>query len=95
MPLSYLDPKHRASTVEVSAEATQEPSCVEASVSSNGTSVILRVEREYAVELVAETKVVVKVCSQPHGDYEDKEFDYVLGDDVDDYEDYEGLEDEL
>ena len=47
------------------------------------------------MELVAETKVVVKVCSQPHGDYEDKEFDYVLGDDVDDYEDYEGLEDEL
>ncbi|MBJ8192637.1 outer spore coat protein CotE, partial [Bacillus cereus] len=34
VPLSYLDPKHRASTVEVSAEATQEPSCVEASVSS-------------------------------------------------------------
>ncbi|EHB64533.1 MULTISPECIES: outer spore coat protein CotE [Paenibacillus] len=97
VPLSYLDPKHRASTVEVSAEATQEPSCVEASVSSNGTSVILRVEREFAVELVAETKVVVKVCSHHHGDYEDKEFDYVLGDGDDDYEDldYEGLEDEL
>ena len=70
---------------------------MEASVSSNGKSVILRVEREYAVELVAETKVVVKVCTDHHGDYEDKEFEYALGDDVDDYEDldYEGLEDEL
>ena len=49
------------------------------------------------MELIAETKVVVKVCDHHHGDYEDKEFDYVLGDEVDDYEDldYEGLEDEL
>ncbi|WP_422660989.1 outer spore coat protein CotE [Paenibacillus sp. EC2-1] len=97
VPLSYLDPKHRASTVEVSAEATQEPSCVEASVSSNGKSVLLRVEREYSVELIAETKVNVKVCGLHHGDYEDKEFEFVGGGEDGDYEDldFDELEDEL
>ncbi|MWV42218.1 outer spore coat protein CotE [Paenibacillus sp. HJL G12] len=94
VPLSYLDPKHRASTVEVSAEATQEPSCVEASVSSGGGNVIIRVEREFCVELVAETKVRVLVCGRGHGDYEDKEFDF--SDDVD-YDDLDpdSLDDEL
>ncbi|NMO97080.1 outer spore coat protein CotE [Paenibacillus lemnae] len=96
VPLSYLDPKHRSSTVEVSAEATQEPSCVEASVSSNGKSVILRVEREYAVELVAETKVLVLVGQS--SDLDDKEFEFVGSDGGDsEYEDleFEDLEDEL
>ncbi|MEK5643876.1 MULTISPECIES: outer spore coat protein CotE [Paenibacillus] len=95
VPLSYLDPKHRASTVEVSAEATQEPSCVEASVSSGGGNVIIRVEREFSVELVAETKVRVLVCSRGHGDYDDKEFEFD-GDDGD-YEDLDpdSLDDEL
>ncbi|MDR0269439.1 outer spore coat protein CotE [Paenibacillus sp.] len=77
VPLSFLDPKHRASTVEVSAEATQEPSCVEASVSSGGGNVIIRVEREFIAELVAETKVRVLVCGRGHGDFEDKDFDFV------------------
>ena len=97
VPLSYLDPNHRSSTVEVSAEAVQEPSCVEANVSSNGRSVVLRVEREYAVELVAETKIFVKVCQEHHGGYEDKEFDFVGGGDDGEYEDlvFEELEDEL
>ncbi|CAM2787517.1 outer spore coat protein CotE [Paenibacillus sediminis] len=95
VPLSYLDPNHRASTVEVSAEATQEPSCVEASVSSGGGSVIIRVEREFAVELVAETKVRVKVCTDHDHDYEDKDFDF-SGDGLD-YEDLDPdlLDDEL
>ena len=69
---------------------------VEASVSSNGTSVILRVER---VRGGADCRNQGRCQSMHHhhGDYEDKEFDYVLGDEVDDYEDldYEGLEDEL
>ena len=59
VPLSYEDPKHRVSTEEVSAEATQEPNCVEATVSSDRKQVIVRVEREFAVEMIAETKVTV------------------------------------
>lgn len=89
VPLSYLDPKYRASTEEVFAESTQEPNCVEATVSSNGEEVIIRVEREYRVEMVAETKVCVRVCNHCD-DIEDKEIDFEFDEDgfeVDDYED--------
>ncbi|GAA4860714.1 outer spore coat protein CotE [Paenibacillus vulneris] len=74
--LSYLDKKHRPSTAEVTAMATQEPNCVEASISSSGDSVIIRVEREFKVEMIAETKIWVVV--NPHGsdDYEDKAVDF-------------------
>jgi spore coat protein E len=74
--LAYLDKRHKPNTAEVSAFATQEPNCVEASVSSNGNSVIIRVEREFKVEMIAETKVYVVVS--PHGpdDFDDKQVDF-------------------
>src|SRR5690606_34182027 len=46
VPLSYVDPKHRVATEEVSAEVLQEPNCIEANISSSGTGVVVRVERE-------------------------------------------------
>ncbi|MFC5700008.1 outer spore coat protein CotE [Cohnella faecalis] len=94
VPLSYVDPKHRSSTEEVSADATQEPNCVEATISSGGSSVLIRVEREFAVEMVAETKVFVAVY--PGGVDDDKDQDFGLVDDGD-YENLDAdlLEDEL
>jgi spore coat protein E len=91
VPLSYLDPKHRKSTEEVTAEATQEPNCVEASISSNGQHVIIRVEREFEAEMIAETKVCVLVCDGSCDDFDDKAIDF--GEQVS--EDYEDLEDDL
>ena len=93
VPLSYLDGRHRSSTVEVSAEALQEPSTVEAQLSGGG-SVLIRVEREFGVELVAETKLNVLVLPGRDG-YEDKDFDF--GSDDGDYDDLdpELLDDEL
>lgn len=76
VPLSYLDKKHRPSTAEVSAIATQEPNCVEASISSNGKDVVIRVEREYKVEMIAETKVCVVVCPGGCDDLDDKHIDF-------------------
>ncbi|GAA0137306.1 outer spore coat protein CotE [Paenibacillus sp. YSY-4.3] len=92
VPLSHVDSRHRSSTVEVSAEATQEPSTVEAGVSGDGR-VSIRVEREFAVELIAETKINVLVV--PGGGYEDKEFDF--GSEPGEYEDLDPdlLDDEL
>ncbi|WEK55796.1 MAG: outer spore coat protein CotE [Candidatus Cohnella colombiensis] len=94
VPLSYVDPKHRTSTEEVTADATQEPNCVEATISANGSSVLIRVEREFSVEMVAETKVFVAVF--PSGDEDGKDGDFGLGDDGD-FEDLDSdfLEDEL
>jgi spore coat protein E len=82
IPLSYVDPKHRATTEEVSADATQEPSCVEANISSNGSSVVIRVERGFAVEMIAETKVTVACIPGSIDDY-GKDLEYSLGDDGD------------
>lgn len=79
VPLSYVDPRHRASTVEVCAEAIQDPNCVEATIAPNGSEVIVRVEREFAVEMIAETKLCVVV--NPRGiDGGDKDYDFAFSD---------------
>ncbi|HZG55536.1 outer spore coat protein CotE [Paenibacillus sp.] len=94
VPLSNVDPKHRASTEEVYAEATQEPNCVEASVSSKGTGVVIRVEREFEVEMIAETKVCVVVCQNGCEDWGEKTSDYAGSDDDLDDLDADLLEDD-
>ncbi|MCR8631932.1 outer spore coat protein CotE [Paenibacillus radicis (ex Xue et al. 2023)] len=81
--LSYLDKKHRPSTAEVTAVATQEPNCVEASISSRGDSVIIRVEREFKVEMIAETKIWVVVNPNGSDDFDDKQVDFGSSDDGD------------
>lgn len=95
VPLSYLDPRHRASTEEVSAEATQEPNCVEASIRGGGSTVVIRVEREFNVEMVAETKVFVLV--DPHANDDAKDYEFGLDEDGEDFEalDSNLLEDDL
>lgn len=76
VPLSYLDKKHKSATAEVSAIATQEPNCVEASISTQGDQVRIRVEREFKVEMLAETKVCVVVSPHSLEDLDDKEVDF-------------------
>lgn len=87
VPLSYVDPKHRASTEEVSATSTQEPNCVEASITAGGDGVLIRVEREYQVELVAETKVCIVVCANGCNDFGDKELDFFEAHGDEEYDD--------
>jgi spore coat protein E len=96
VPLTYLDKKHKPASAEVSAAATQEPNCVEASISSSGDSVIIRVEREFQVELIAETKVFVLVTDHGSDDFDDKHVDFDHSSD-NDFEDLDAdlLEDEL
>jgi len=92
VPLTYFDKKHRSSTAEVFAVATQEPNCVEANISSQGDSVVIRVEREFQVEMVAETKVCVVVCPGGCDDFDDKDVDFA---DLGTEDDYEDLDPEL
>lgn len=91
VPLSYLDAKHRVSTEEVAAEATQEPNCVEAKISSSGSQVVVRVEREFGVEMIAETKVCVVVNPNGCDDLDGKDIEFSYGDDGD----YEDLDPDL
>ncbi|WP_040949301.1 outer spore coat protein CotE [Gorillibacterium massiliense] len=81
--LSYLDKKHKVSTAEVTAVAVQEPSCVEATVSARGDSVVIRVEREFQVEMTAETKVCVVVNPNGLDGVDEKSFDFDGADDSD------------
>ncbi|HEX7056406.1 MAG TPA: outer spore coat protein CotE [Bacilli bacterium] len=90
VPLSYLDPKFRSSTEEVSAEAVQEPNCVEASISASGNGVNIRVEKEFHVEMIAETKVCVLVCPGGCDDLADKDFDFHESSEDGDFEDLDG-----
>ncbi|HEY0828423.1 MAG TPA: outer spore coat protein CotE [Bacilli bacterium] len=92
VPLSYVDPKHRASTEEVTADATQEPNCVEATVSAAGNSVVIRVEREFQVEMVAETKVCIVVCQGGCDDFGEKDIGF---DDNEDDGEFDHLDPDL
>lgn len=93
VPLSFLDKKHKPATAEVYALAVTDPNCVEASISGNG--VVIRVEREFKVEMTAETKVCVVVS--PHGlDGDEKSYDFDGSDDAEyDDLDLELLDEEL
>jgi spore coat protein E len=74
VPLSYFDPHTRELSVSVSAAATQSPNCVEASISSNHDAVVVRVEKEFVVELVGETKVTVACYPAEYAEVDDKDY---------------------
>lgn len=50
---------------EVIARVLQQPNCVEAVISPNGNKIIVRVEREFLVEVIGETKICVAI--NPNG----------------------------
>jgi len=87
VPLSYLDSNCAKNTIEVSATATEAPTCVDAKVSTDSSSVIVEVEKEYLVEVVGETKVCVVVC--PDGCDDDEKGFLIEDEDIDS----EGTED--
>jgi len=94
VPLYYLDPKHRASTTEVFAESITEPNCIEANISSSGDSVVVRIEREFAVEMIAETKVSVAVVPGGCPDIDGKDFDHDADESEEEFDDLEDLLDD-
>ena len=75
IPLSYLDPKHQSGTAEVTATVAQEPTCIEATVAPGKDSVKLLVEREFVVDILAQTRITVAVSDRP-ADYGLKDYEY-------------------
>lgn len=73
VPLSYFDKNVREGSEEVTALATQPPNCIEATITDDSNMVIVRVEREFHVEVVGETKLNVAVVDRELDGYEDKE----------------------
>ena len=72
---------------DIIAKAVQQPNCLEAIISPDGQNILVRVEREFFVEVVGETKICVAVS--PNGRCED-EWDVDSDDDDDD--DFEDLD---
>ncbi|MBA4602358.1 outer spore coat protein CotE [Thermoactinomyces mirandus] len=73
VPMSYYDRNTRESSVAVSAAVTQAPNCVEASIASHSDEVVVRVEKEFVVEMVGETKICVPVYPLEYAEADDKE----------------------
>lgn len=69
VPLSFYD-KHCRGDLEIVAHAIEQPKCVKAEL--NGGAVTVKVESEYAVEIIGETKVCVVVCNS----CDDKDFTF-------------------
>ncbi|KXG43471.1 outer spore coat protein CotE [Tepidibacillus infernus] len=80
VPLSFLDSNCTNNHLEVSAIATQAPTCIDAKIASNGNAVMVEVEREFLVEIVGETKVCVVICP---GDCDDDKGFLLDDEDVD------------
>ena len=91
VPLSIIDKNCLDGHLEVNSKAIQQPTACEATISDNGHSVLVQVEREYGVEVYGETKVCVMICPNGCNDYDDKEF-YFDADDDDDEQDYDDLD---
>lgn len=73
IPLSYYDKNIKENSSEVSATVTQSPNCVEATLSDELDTVLVRVEKEFLVKLVGETQVCVAVYPSTYSDYEEKD----------------------
>jgi len=89
VPLSYLDSNCLKSSLEVTASATEAPTCTNAKVSIDGNSVVVEVEKEFNVEVVGETKVCVVISPNS---YEDDDKGLFLEDEDIDSEETEDLD---
>jgi spore coat protein E len=68
VPLSYYD-KNSRGDLEIIARVVEQPKCVKAELVGGGT-VTVKVDCEFAVEVIGETKVCVVVCQS----CDDKEY---------------------
>lgn len=87
VPLSFFDRNVREESVEVSALAAQPPNCIEATISESSNHVIVRVEREFHVEVLGETKLTVAVTESDLFDDKDLGLEEISDQEIGDYED--------
>ncbi|OEH84790.1 hypothetical protein BHU72_08120 [Desulfuribacillus stibiiarsenatis] len=70
IPLQKIDTNYTGNQMEVITLVKQQPNCLEAKIDLDGASIRIKVEKEFFVELVGETKISVLVLEP-----EDKEID--------------------
>lgn len=72
IPLRELDPYCSREDMQVAVKVLQQPNCLDASIVDGGSEILVRVEKELAVEVMGKTKLFVLV-SDPPLDKEDEE----------------------
>ncbi|MCL6637320.1 MAG: outer spore coat protein CotE [Alicyclobacillus sp.] len=70
--LHDLDPTADRDSREVMVKVVQAPNCLDATVTGNGSEILVRCEKELAVEVVGRTKLCVVTCEV--ADKKDEEF---------------------
>lgn len=65
IPLRELDPNCTREGLQVGVRVLQQPNCLDAIVVDNGNEILVRVERELAVEVIGKTKVWVLTVDGP------------------------------
>ncbi|MCL6453411.1 MAG: outer spore coat protein CotE [Alicyclobacillus sp.] len=62
IPLRELDPDADRDSRTVAVRVLQAPNCLDATVTGNGSEMLVRVEKELAVEVIGQTKLCVVTC---------------------------------
>lgn len=93
IPLSTRDKQHFGDKCDVLATVLQQPNCLECSIEAKGNKIKVDVEREFLVEVIGETKVVVKVDPKGNIMEEDDDKHYKISDEELDTIDTDFLDD--
>ncbi|OEF96014.1 outer spore coat protein CotE [Desulfuribacillus alkaliarsenatis] len=72
--MDMMDNNSTGSNMDVITIVKQQPNCLEAKVNEEGDSIRVKVEKEYYVELVGETKIAVLVVEPDEKDFDDSDF---------------------
>jgi spore coat protein E len=72
IPLSAKDDHSIGGETDVLAKVVQQPNCLECKIAKTGNKIIVEVEREFIVQVIGETKIIVKVDPK-RGKLEDEE----------------------
>lgn len=63
--LSSMDGKRMDGDYDIIAKATQQPNCMECKIEGDGEEIVVDIERGFTVQIIGETKIIVKV--DPYG----------------------------
>lgn len=81
IPLRELDPNSQRDGMTVEVKVIEQPNCLDCTLVDSDSEILVRVEKELAVEIIGQTKVYVLVCNP-----NEKDDDGELGDEYEDEE---------
>lgn len=82
IPLSVKDDHSIGGDTDVLAKVVQQPNCLECKIAKSKDKIIVEIEREFVVQVIGETKIVVKVdpARDKSDDDDEESWDFELTD---------------